>query len=106
HAAAADLEPPLVPAALATCPRADAAGDVELEARLGEGEVTRPDADLAFVSVHRLDQVEQRALHVADGQALVHRQTLDLAEVRQSGCLGRVTAIAPPRRDDVDRRFL
>src|SRR5882672_8391650 len=42
HAAAADLEPPLVPAALAPHAVADTARDVELEAGLCEGKVTRP----------------------------------------------------------------
>src|SRR5579864_208755 len=106
HAAAAHLEPSLVPAALAPHPAADPTRHVELEARLGEGEVARPNPDLAVFAVERLDHVEQGAFHVADGQTLVDRETLDLAEVRKARGLGCVAAVAPAWRDDVDRRLL
>src|SRR6266849_865740 len=105
HAAAPDFEPSLVPAALAASARADAAGYVELKAGLGEGEVARADSHLALLAVERLDHVQQRALHVADGQRLVHGQAFDLAEVRQPGGFGRVAAVAAAGVDDVDRRF-
>src|SRR6266851_4222023 len=105
HAAAPDFEPSLVPAALAASARADAAGYVELKAGLGEGEVARADSHLALLAVERLDHVHQRALHVADGQRLVHGQAFDLAEVRQPGGFGRVAAVAAAGVDDVDRRL-
>src|SRR5713226_3397964 len=57
HPAAADLKPSFVPAALAAGARADAAGDVELEARLGEREVARANSHLALFAVQRLDHV-------------------------------------------------
>src|SRR5690348_242432 len=106
HAATADLEPALVPAALAAHPAADAARDVELEARLGEREVARPHTYLAVAAIQRLDHVEQRAFQVADREAFVDRKSLDLAEVRKTSGLRRVTAIRAARIDDVDRRLL
>src|SRR5260370_17744951 len=51
HPAAADLEPPFVPAALAARPRADAAGHRQLEPGLGAWEVARPNSDLALFAV-------------------------------------------------------
>src|SRR5690349_14125161 len=95
HPAAPDLEPTLVPAALASHAATDPARHVELEARLGEGKVARPHANLAVRSVQRLDHVEQRSFHVPDGQSLVDRESLYLAEVRQARRLGRVAAVAP-----------
>src|SRR6202521_6405124 len=102
HAAAANLEPALVPPALASHPTADAAGHVELEAGLREWEVAGPDADLSLAPIQRLDHVQQRALHVPDGEALVDREPLDLAEIRKARCLGRVAAVAAAWGDDVD----
>src|SRR6266699_4008981 len=106
HAAAADFEPALVPAALAAHAAADAACHVELEARLGERKVARTDAHLALDPVQRLDHEEQRALHISDGQRLVDREAFDLAEVRQARRLERVAAVNAAWRDDVDRRLL
>src|SRR4029077_8380343 len=106
HAAATDLEPSFVPAALAACAGAYAAGHVELEAWLGEREVARAHSHLAFFAVKRLDHVQQRALHVADGEGFVHGQPFDLAEVRQPGRFGRIAPVAADGRDDVDRRLL
>src|SRR5438445_417615 len=106
HPAAAHLEPSLMAAALAAHPAADPARNVELEARLGEGEVAGAHAHLALASVQRLDHVEQRALHVAHRESLVHSKPFDLAEVRQPRRFRRVAAVAPTWRDDVDRRLL
>jgi hypothetical protein len=106
HSAAANLEPALVPAALTSNAAADAARDVELEARLGEWEITRPDAHLALQSVQRLDHVQERALHVTNGQPLVDREAFDLAEVGQARGLGRIAAVGSAGRDDVDGRLL
>src|SRR5690349_1956474 len=52
HPAATDLEPSLVPAALAPDAAADAAAHIEFEARLGEWEVARAHTDLALAPVH------------------------------------------------------
>src|SRR3989442_11873179 len=104
HAAPADLEPPLVSAALAPDTAADTTRDIELEAGFGERKVAGAHPHLAIAAVQRLDHVEQRALHVADRQALVDRKTLDLAEVRQPRRLRRVAAVAAAWGDDVDRR--
>src|SRR6266568_2771669 len=100
HAAAAHLEP-----ALAAGARADAARNVELEAWLGEWEEARAHAHLSLLAVERLDHVQERALHVSDGEALVDGETLDLAEVRHARRLGRVAAVAATWRDDVDGRL-
>src|SRR5689334_9781265 len=50
HAAAAHLEPTLVPAALAAHAAADATCHVELEARFGEREVARAYAHLSLAA--------------------------------------------------------
>src|SRR6266566_6805589 len=105
HAAPAHLQPALVPATLAARARADAARHVELEARLREWKVARPNAHLAVLAVEGLDHVQQRALHVPDGEGLVDRQPFDLAEVRQASRFWRVAAIAAAGRDDEDRRL-
>src|SRR5579859_5852069 len=105
HSTAADFEPALVTAALAAHAGADAARDVELEARLGEREVARAHAHLAVAAVERLDHEEQRALQVPDREPLVHGQALDLAEVRQSSRLWGVAPVAAAGRDDVDGRL-
>src|ERR1700682_187033 len=88
HPATADLQPTLVPAALAAHAVADSARHVELEARLRAREVARAYAHLALLSVEGLDHVQQRSLHVADGQPFVDSKALDLAEVRKARGLG------------------
>ena len=55
--------------------------------------------------VERLDHVQEGALHVTDGQALVYGKALDLAEVRQPRGLRGITSIAPARRDEQAGRF-
>src|ERR1035437_9745948 len=106
HPAAADLQPALVPEALAARPATDPAGHVELEARFGEREIARPDPHLSLFSIQGLDHVKERALHVANREPAVHREALDLAEIRQARGFRRVPPVAPAGRDDVDRRLL
>src|SRR4029077_14776596 len=84
----------------------DAACHVELEARLSEWEVARANAHLALDPIQRLDHVQQRALHVSDGQRLVDSQAFDLAEVGEPRGFQGVAAVDAAWRDDVDRRLL
>src|SRR5439155_18993033 len=106
HAAPTHLEPPFVAAALASDPAADPTRHVELEARLREGEVARTDTNFALASVERLDHVQERALHVADREAVVDRKPFHLAEVRKPRRLRGIAPVHAARRDDVDRRVL
>src|SRR6201999_2177098 len=46
------------------------AGDVDLDARLGEREEVRPQADVALVAEDRAGEAEQRALEVAERHVL------------------------------------
>ena len=57
------------------------AGDVDLDARLGEGEEVRAQAHLALGAEDRPREREQRALQVGERDVLVHRQALDLVEL-------------------------
>src|SRR4051812_12923455 len=111
HAGAEDLDPrrPLAQRA----PRAVAqealaaveAAHVELHAGLGEREVVRPQAHLALVAEDRPREGEQRPLEVAEREVVVHREALDLVELRRvrGVVVGPVDAA---RHHDVERRPL
>jgi hypothetical protein len=79
------------------------AGDVDLDARLGEREEVRAQADLALVAEDRAGEGQQRALQVGERDVLVDREPLDLVELRRVGRVG-VAAVDPARDDDVERR--
>ena len=85
---------------------AHAAADVGLGGRLGEREVVGAEARLAIRAEHLLAEVVQRALQVAERDALVDDQALDLRELRQMTGIGDVAAIHLARSDDVDGRLL
>jgi hypothetical protein len=78
------------------------AGDVDLDARLGEREEVRAQADLALVAEDRAGEGQQRALQVGERDVLVDREPLDLVELRRVGRVG-VAAVDPARDDDVQR---
>src|SRR5882757_1328734 len=109
HPGAEDLDPalPLAEvAALAVREHAGAlaleAGDVDLDARLGEGEVVGPQPHLAGVAEERPRHRQQRPLQVGQGQPLGHRQPLHLVEHRAVGGVG-VAPVDLARDDDEDR---
>ena len=88
-------------------PRAAAAeaGDVDLDARLGEREEVRADADVAVGAEDRPGERQQRPVEVGEGDPLADRQALDLVEHRRVGGVG-VAAVDAPGNDDEDRRLL
>ena len=106
HPAAAQLDPARLRAHPAALALAEDAGDLELGRRLGEREERRPQPGVdvgAEVGVgERLDGAGQ----VAEGDAPVDDQPLDLVEDGQVAGVGRVPAVGPAGGDDVDRRRL
>src|SRR3954454_12415784 len=83
--------------------RAVEAGDVELDAGLGEREEVGTQADVAVVAEDRLRERLQRAREVGQRDVLVDREALDLVELRRV----RAVVVAPVRAsgdDDVQRR--
>src|SRR3954454_9608570 len=79
------------------------AGHVDLDARLGEREEVRAQADVAAVAENRVGEAEQRALEIGERDVLVDGEALDLVELRRV----RRVAVAPVRAardDDVERR--
>src|SRR3954451_9199788 len=79
------------------------ARDVDLDARLGEGEEVRAQADVAALAEDRVGEAQQRALEVGERDVLVDRQALDLVELRRVGRIA-VAAVRPSRDHDVQRR--
>ena len=63
-------------------------------------------ARLAVLAKHALNKVVERALEVAEGDALVDDQALDLVELRQVAGVGRVGTVDGARADHVDGRLL
>ena len=93
-------------AEVAALAAAHVAAHVHLAAGLGEGEEVRAVTCLAILAKHALDEVVERALEVAEGDALVDDQALDLVELRQMAGIGRVGTVDGTRADHVDRRLL
>ena len=81
---------------------ADAAAHVHLGRRLREREEVRAEPRLALRAEHLLAQVVHRALQVAERDAAIHHQALDLVELRQVGRVGHVAAVHLARSDHVD----
>src|SRR5439155_1018521 len=63
--------------------RARRARDVDLGARLGEGEETRPEAHAGLGPEEAAEEVDEHALQVGEGDAVVHHGALDLLEHRR-----------------------
>ena len=61
------------------------AGDVDLDAGLGEGEEVRAQADLALLPEDGSRERQQRALEIGQGDILVDGQALDLVELGRVG---------------------
>src|SRR4029450_12071376 len=109
HAGAADLDPALPLAEVATLsagqlagPLALEAGDVELDAGLSEGEEVRPHPRLAALAEYRPQHFLQRPLQVGEGDPLADRQPLDLVEHRAVGGVG-IAPVDLARHDREDR---
>ena len=84
---------------------ADPARDVGLKGGLGEGEEVCAEAGLALLAEEGLDEVVERALEVAQGDALADHEALDLVELRQVGRVGHIAAVDLARADHVDGRL-
>src|SRR5207302_11505236 len=76
HAAAGDLQPFLAHLAR------ERAGEIDLEARFGVAEVVRAETNLHVAAKQVLEDELDGALEVADGDAFVHVEPLDLLERR------------------------
>ena len=74
------------------------AGDVDLDARLGEREEVRPQADLALVAEDRARERQQRPLEVGQRDVVVDREPLDLVELRRVRGVGVGPVDAPRER--------
>src|SRR5919206_1853313 len=109
-AGAEDLDPALALAqAAARAVRHEAlavaveARDVDLDARLGEREEVRAQADVAPLAEDRVGEAQQRALQVGERDVLVDGEALDLVELRRVGRVA-VAAVCAPGDHDVERR--
>src|SRR3954471_14906045 len=79
------------------------ARDVDLDARLGEREEVRAQADVAALAEDRVGEAQQRALEVGERDVLVDGEALDLVELRRVGRVA-VAAVRAAGDDDVQRR--
>ena len=81
HTRTAELEPAGLtdPAAFGVTNRA---GDVHLEARLGEPEVVRPDPHPSLGTEKLLNEVVKGALQLGDGNVFINQQPVELVEHR------------------------
>src|ERR671928_818836 len=109
-AGAEDLQPAFALAQVAAravgqvaAPRAVRARDVDLDARLGEREEVRAQADVPVVAEDRPGEAQQRALEVGERDVLVDGQALHLVELRRVGGVA-VAPVGAPGDDDVERR--
>ena len=105
HAAAEHLHPASGPADHALALHQGVA-DIDLGRRLGEREVAGAQAQHDVVALEeRLEEGLERPLEVAERDALVDHQPLDLVEHRRVRRVA-VRPIDAAGRDDADRRFL
>ena len=81
------------------------AGDVDLDARLGEGEEMRSQPNLTLLTEDRPGEGQQRALEVCHRDVGVDGEALDLVKLGRVGGVG-IRAVDPSGHDDVDRRGL
>src|SRR3546814_18629562 len=80
--------------------------DVDLHRRLREGEIAGPQAQDDVVALEKgLQEGLQRPFEMAERDALVDHQPLDLMEHRRMRRVA-VRPISPARSADEDRRFL
>ena len=63
-------------------------------------------ARFAVLAKHALNKIVERTLEVAESNALVHDQALDLVKLRQVAGIGRIGTVDGARADHVDGRLL
>ena len=107
HAAAEDLEPARCPCRTGS-PSPPQMPQVTSTSALGSvnGKKCGRNRVRAVGTEDRLAEVVERALQVAEGDALVDDEPLDLRELRQVARVGDVSAIDLAGREHVDRRLL
>ncbi len=105
HAAAEDLDPAGVLAERAALAAADVARHVHLRRRLGEGEEGGAQADAGLLAEELLGEVEQRLLHVGEGDVLVDIQAFHLVEDAVGAGGDDLVAEDTARADDADGRL-
>ena len=106
HAAAAELDPAGARAGAAALAAADGAGDLELGRGLGEGEVRRAQARVDVGPEVGRGEGLDRPGQVAEGDAPVDDQPLDLVEDRQVPGVGGVRRKQRPGHHGVDGQRL
>ena len=79
------------------------ARNVDLDARLGEGEEVRAQLHLALLAEDRARESEQRSLEIRESDPLVHREALELVKLRRVGGVV-VEPEHTPRGDHIQRR--
>ena len=102
HAATENLEPARALAHAATFAMAYTARHIDLCRRLGEREVVRTEARFAVGAEHSLAEVVERALQIAERDALVDDKALDLGELGQVAGVCHIATVDFARRHDVD----
>ena len=106
HAGAEDLDPALTLAGRAAAAAALVALDVELAARLGEGEMMRAETGHGPLAVDLLHHQVQRRLEVGHGDALVDDHALDLVEHGRVRGVHLVLAVDAAGGDHADGQVL
>src|SRR5919202_1753335 len=102
HPAAAQLDPARLGAHPAPPALAEDARDLELGGGLGEGEERRPEAGVDVRPEVGGGERFDGAGQVAEGDAPVHGQPLNLVEDGEVAGVGGIPAVAAPRHDHVD----
>src|SRR6185312_1791085 len=97
---AAELDPADLLADGAARALAQEAGDVDLDARLGEREEVRAQPDLAVAAEELAGEVLERPLQVGQRQPAVDGEPFDLHEPGRVGGVERVATVAAARADD------
>ena len=107
HSAARGLDPTIAATGVAVriLALADHAGERDLGRGFGEGEVVRPEADVALAPKDLPRERIQGALEVGHRELLVDGEPLVLMEDALVDRVGRLVAVAATGDDDADRRL-
>src|SRR5712664_120654 len=88
------------------CSPAERAGNVELDARLGEREIAGPEASFHAGAKKLFYEILDGAGEIAEGDVRVDGEAFDLVKGERMRSIGIVPAIDLAGNDDADRRFL
>src|SRR5579883_621371 len=103
HPGAQDLQPASVLANRAALAIAQQAGDIHLDARLGEREVALAETHGMSLTIDLAGKIGNHALQIAECNPLAHGQTFDLIEHRFRARSNRLIAIALARQNHANR---